>query len=110
MPHEVRDHDLEAYVEHGWPVRDGALVYYGSIDATAWWLIVFAAARRAGLDVRPLEPAARAAAGWVTRNSTPSVYVRRASSGGLAHHWWRDVAPTGWVRPVMVCITTMARR
>lgn len=92
VPHEVRSDALEAYVAHGWPVRDGALRYYGSVDASCWWLIVFGALARHGGDVRPHRAAAGRVAAWLAGRPTPLTYVRRATSGGLAHHWWRDVA------------------
>jgi glycogen debranching enzyme len=90
--HELRRNDLDAYVAHGWPVRDGELRYYGSVDASCWWLIVFGALARHGSDVRHHRAAAGRVAAWLAGRPTPLTYVRRASSGGLGHHWWRDVA------------------
>jgi glycogen debranching enzyme len=92
VPHEVRRHDLDAYVAHGWPVRDGELRYYGSVDASCWWLIVLGALARHGRDVRHHRAAAGRVAAWLAGRPTPLTYARRARSGGLAHHWWRDVA------------------
>ena len=92
VAHEVRDADLDLYVEHGWPVRNGRLEYYGSVDASVWWLIVYAALARGGHDVRGHRDAAVRVASYLAAGSTPLVYRRRAWSGGLAHHWWRDVA------------------
>jgi glycogen debranching enzyme len=92
VPHEVRRHDLGEYVAHGWPVRSGELRYYGSVDASCWWLIVFGALARHGAGVRHHRAAAGRVAAWLAGRPTPLTYARRASSGGLAHHWWRDVA------------------
>jgi glycogen debranching enzyme len=92
VPHEVRAHDLDAYEAHGWPVRDGELRYYGSVDASCWWLIVHGALARHGGAVRQHRAAAGRVAAWLAGRPTPLTYERRASRGGLAHHWWRDVA------------------
>ena len=92
VPHEVRTDDLDLYVEHGWPVRDGVLRYYGSVDASAWFLIVLGALARHGHDVRRHREAGRRVAAWLAGRPHPVAYERRASRGGLAHHWWRDVA------------------
>jgi glycogen debranching enzyme len=92
VPHEVRSHALEAYVSHGWPVRDGELRYYGSVDASCWWLIVLGALARHGTPVRHHLGAAARVAAWLAGRAAPLSYERRATSGGLAHHWWRDVA------------------
>lgn len=94
VPHEIRSHALDAYVAHGWPVRDGELRYYGSVDASCWWLIVFGALARHGGSVRHHRAAAGRVAAWLAGRPTPLAYARRSPSpsGGLAHHWWRDVA------------------
>jgi glycogen debranching enzyme len=90
--HEARDGDLANYVAHGWPVRDGRLRYWGSVDASPWFLVLFGALVRGGHDVRPHEPAARRVAERLAALEMPVAYVRRARRGGLAHHGWRDVA------------------
>jgi glycogen debranching enzyme len=92
VPHEVRSHALDEYEAHGWPVRDGELRYYGSADASCWWLILFGALARHGAPLRHHRPAAAKVAAWVAGRATPLTYARQATSGGLAHHWWRDVA------------------
>lgn len=92
VPHEVRSHDLDEYVAHGWPVRDGELRYYGSVDASCWFLIVLGALARHGEPVRHHRAAAGRVAAWLAGRPTPLTYERRARAGGLAHHWWRDVA------------------
>jgi glycogen debranching enzyme len=90
--HEARDHDLDAYVAHGWPVRDGRLRYYGSVDANPWFLVLVGALARAGEDVRVHLPAARLVADWLARQPMPLAYHRRNPDAGLAHQGWRDVA------------------
>ena len=92
VPHEVRDDDLEVYVAHGWPVRHGVLRYYGSVDAGLWFLIVLGALARHGHDVRRHREAGRRVAAWLAGRPQPVAYERLANRGGLAHHWWRDVA------------------
>ena len=58
--HEYRPEAPAYFAEHGWPVRDGALLYYGTADATSWFLIVLDALGDAALAAE-LEPAWRAA-------------------------------------------------
>ncbi len=62
--HEYRPVAEPRFAELGWPVRDGGLLYYGSADATSWFLVVLGALGDAAL-ARELEPAWRAAAGWL---------------------------------------------
>lgn len=86
-------------VDSGWPVRDGALRYYGSADGTSWFLVVLAASGDADLQ-RELEPNRRAAAGWLRRAlERGGGLVRhgpRRGPGGLLQQGWRDtVDPTG---------------
>lgn len=90
--HEARDADLGAYLAHGWPVRDGRLRYWGSVDAGLWFLILAAALARAGEPVAAHRRAVARVAAWLRAQPMPLAYARRASRGGLAHHWWRDVA------------------
>ncbi len=90
--HEGRDHDLDAYIEHGWPVQHGRLRYYGSIDASLWFLILFAALARFGHPVAGHRGAARRVVQWLEEQPIPLSYRWRNGRAGLAHHWWRDVA------------------
>ncbi|WP_157087298.1 hypothetical protein, partial [Piscicoccus intestinalis] len=53
-----------ALMELGWPVRDGGIRYYGSSDATSWFLVVLDATGDAALQ-RDLAPARAAAARWL---------------------------------------------
>ncbi len=91
--HEYRPEAPAYFAEHGWPVRDGALLYYGTADATSWFLIVLDALGDAALAAE-LEPAWRGAAGWLARTlDAGGGYVRygpRSSPGGLAQQGWRD--------------------
>jgi glycogen debranching enzyme len=108
--HEYRPVAGAWFVEQGWPVRDGGLLYYGTADATSWFLIVLAALGDEALTAE-LEPAWRAAAGWLTRTLDAGGglvrYGPRRGTGGLAQQGWRDsVAPvehhpegSGIVRP-----------
>jgi glycogen debranching enzyme len=80
-------------VDGGWPVRDGALLYYGSADSTCWFLVVLDAladARLAG----ELEASWRAAGDWLERAlRRGGGLVRhgpRHGLGGLLQQGWRD--------------------
>ncbi|HYM56468.1 MAG TPA: hypothetical protein VES79_00755 [Solirubrobacteraceae bacterium] len=95
IPHEHRPQAPGWLVERGWPVRDGALLYYGSADSTLWFLVVLAALGDDSLTAE-LEPAWRAAAGWVERALARGGglirYGPRERPGGLAQQGWRDAA------------------
>lgn len=92
IPHEVRRTTFAA--------GDGTLlpvVYYGTVDATPLWVCVLHDAWRWGLDpavVRELEPALRAALGWMERaaRETPDGFLRYLdeSGSGLANQGWKD--------------------
>ncbi|HYI98909.1 MAG TPA: hypothetical protein VEX36_04415 [Thermoleophilaceae bacterium] len=79
--------------ETGWPVRDGALLYYGSADSTSWFLVVLDALGDERLAVE-LEPASRAAGDWLERTLRRGRgLVRhgpRRHDGGLRQQGWRD--------------------
>ena len=110
IPHEYRPEAAAWFAETGWPVRDGGLLYYGTADATSWFLIVLAALGDAELTSE-LEPAWRAAAAWLVGALDAGAglvrYGPRRGAGGLAQHGWRDaIAPVqdhpegaGIVRP-----------
>ncbi len=98
VPHEWWPRSPAHLVDAGWPVRDGELRYYGSADSTSWFLVVLASLADRGLE-RELEPAWRAAGGWLAAAlDRGGGYVRhgpRRASGGLAQQGWRDtVDPT----------------
>src|SRR5438034_1294226 len=90
--HEARDRDLDEYIAHGWPVRDGRLRYYGSIDAGPWFLIVLGALARRGHDIGDHREAGLQVARWLASSPMPLAYRRRNPSAGLQHQGWRDVA------------------
>ena len=97
IPHEYRPEAGAWFVERGWPVRDGGLLYYGTADATSWFLIVLAALDDAALTSE-LEPAWRAAATWLDGAlQAGGGLIRhgpRRGTGGLAQQGWRDaIAP-----------------
>src|SRR4051794_4534153 len=100
--HEFRPRAEPRFAERGWPVRDGRLLYYGSADSTSWFLVVLAALGDRALTAE-LEPARRAAAGWLERalerGGGVVRYGPRTSSGGLAQQGWRDAAAPGEAHP-----------
>jgi len=110
IPHEYRPVADAWFATAGWPVRDGGLLYYGSADSTSWFLVVLAALGDAAL-ARELEPAWRAAAGWLAGALDAGGglvrYGPRRGTGGLVQQGWRDaIAPVeghpegaGIVRP-----------
>jgi glycogen debranching enzyme len=93
IPHEYRPQADAWFAEAGWPVRDGALLYYGTADATSWFLVLLAALGDAGL-ARELEPSWRAAAAWLAgvldAGGGLVRYGPRGGTGGLAQQGWRD--------------------
>lgn len=97
--HEYRPQAPERFAYMGWPVRDGELRYYGTADATSWFLVVLAALRDRRL-ADELEVAWRGAAGWLERAlERGDGLVRhgpRRGTGGLMQQGWRDaVDPAG---------------
>ena len=91
--HEFRTDPGAWFVEGGWPVRDDGLLYYGSADSTSWFLIVLGATGDAALAAE-LEPAWRAAGGWLAGALEAGGglvrYGPRRSTGGLEQQGWRD--------------------
>jgi glycogen debranching enzyme len=92
----LHEHWLRAprrLVDTGWPVRDGALLYYGSADSTAWFLVVLDALGDDRLTGE-LERNWRAAGEWLARTvERGGGLVRsgpRRAPGGLAQQGWRD--------------------
>jgi glycogen debranching enzyme len=89
--HEYRPVAPQHLVDDGWPVRDRGIRYYGTSDATSWFLILLDATADAGLQ-HELSPAREAAARWLQRTITDG-YVRcgpRRYPGGLSQQGWRD--------------------
>jgi glycogen debranching enzyme len=108
--HEYRPKAEPIFLETGWPVRDGRLQYYGTADATSWFLVVLDALGDAALT-RELDATWRAAADWLAGALDAGGglvrYGPRRGTGGLAQQGWRDaIAPVehhpegaGIVRP-----------
>ena len=95
--HEFRPAPPDAFLARGWPAR-GEFRYYGTADATSWFLVVLAAAGDAAL-ARELEGSWRAAAAWLERTlEAGDGLVRHAPGafpGGLTQQGWRDaIDPT----------------
>jgi glycogen debranching enzyme len=91
--HEYRPVAPSWLVEAGWPLRDGGIRYYGTSDATSWFLVLLAATGDQILRDELADPVRRAA-GWLERAlERGSGLVRcgpRTSPGGLAQQGWRD--------------------
>lgn len=91
--HEYRPHAEPRFEETGWPVRDGELRYYGSADATAWFLVVLAALGDSALR-EELSSTWHAASAWLERALERGRglvrYGPRSASGGLVQQGWRD--------------------
>ena len=92
--HEFRDEPPAEFV--GWPV--GPFAYYGTADATSWFLVLLAALSEPGLT-RELEPNWRAAAAWLRAELDAGgglIRHRQGSLGALSQQGWRDcVDPIG---------------
>ena len=80
-------------VEMGWPVRDGRLLYYGSVDSTSWFLVALAALGDEDLATE-LGTNWRATGEWLERSvQRGGGLVRhgpRRGPGGLCQQGWRD--------------------
>jgi glycogen debranching enzyme len=82
--HEFRDRAPEGFLELGWP-DDGPFDYYGTADATSWYLIV-----AASLGVEAPEAAA-----WLERALDRGGGLVRSGPGewpALSQQGWRDTA------------------
>ena len=89
--HEFRTCAPEGFVAAGWP-DEGEFRYYGTANATSWFLVVLAAAGGGGL-ADELEPAWRAAGEWLERAlERGGGLVRHAPGtwGALSQQGWRD--------------------
>ncbi len=82
--HEFRDAAPEPFVDAGWP-DDGPFAYYGTADATSWFLVVAGAL---GEPVAGWEAAAR----WLAGELDAGGGLLRHSPGrfGLTQQGWRD--------------------
>ncbi|HEY6933580.1 MAG TPA: hypothetical protein VI452_09285 [Marmoricola sp.] len=96
--HEYRPEAPEWLVAAQWPVRDGELRYYGTSDATSWFLVVLDATADAALQAE-LADARAAAAGWLEQALRDGGgFVRcgpRRHPGGLVQQGWRDASAPG---------------
>ncbi len=93
--HEFRPQAEPRFEQMGWPVRDGQLRYYGSADATSWFLVVLAKLGDAALE-KELSRHWRAASAWVEqaleRGDGLIRHGPRQGRGGLAQQGWRDAS------------------
>ena len=93
--HEFRDRAPDQFRRAGWP-DEGEFVYYGTADATSWYLVLTAALSSDSAD--DLEPAWRAAAGWLERALERGGGLVRHAGGewpALTQQGWRDtIDPT----------------
>lgn len=91
--HEYRPVAPNWLVEAGWPVRDGGICYYGTSDATSWFLVLLAATGDVPLQTE-LAASRAAASRWLeSALVTGGGLVRsgpRTFRGGLAQQGWRD--------------------
>jgi glycogen debranching enzyme len=90
--HEFRPAPPESFVAAGWPDA-GEFRYYGTADATPWFLVLLAALNDAALTAE-LADAWRAAAAWLERALDAGGGLLRHSPGafpgGLTQQGWRD--------------------
>jgi glycogen debranching enzyme len=91
--HEYRPVAPDWMVDAGWPVRDGGIRYYGTSDATSWFLVVLAATGDAELQAE-LSAHRDAAGRWLeSALAAGGGLVRcgpRQHPGGLTQQGWRD--------------------
>lgn len=91
--HEYRPVAPQYMIDLGWPVRDGAIAYYGSNDSVPWFLHLLAMTGDAALQLE-LADHSRAAGQWLlgalARGGGLLRSPVRRYSGGLAHQGWRD--------------------
>jgi glycogen debranching enzyme len=96
--HEFWPQAPEWLVAAGWPARDGQLRYYGSSDATSWFLVLLDATGDPALQDELAD--ARAAAGaWLERALEDGAGLVRCGPlthpGGLQQQGWRDASAPG---------------
>jgi glycogen debranching enzyme len=90
--HEFREFPPDSFIIRGWP-GDGPFRYYGSADATSWFLVLLDATGDREL-AGELESAWRAAAEWLRRTLDDGGgllwHGPGAHRGGLTQMGWRD--------------------
>ena len=88
--HEFRPRPPASFLAAGWP-DPGPFRYYGTADATSWFIVVLCALGDDGL-VAELDAAWRAAAGWHARALERGRGLLRHEPGefGLRQQGWRD--------------------
>jgi glycogen debranching enzyme len=87
--HEFRDAAPDGFVRAGWPDR-GPFAYYGTADATSWFVLLMAATGDGAL-ARELDGAWRAAGAWLAG--------ALERGGGLVRHApgeWPALGQQGW--------------
>ena len=96
--HEYHEVAPDWLIHAGWVVRDGGIRYYGSSDATSWFLVVLEATGNAELQTE-LSAYWRAAASWLEHAlDAGGGFVRfgpRKHGGGLIQQGWRDSVNPG---------------
>jgi glycogen debranching enzyme len=91
--HEFRPGAPEQFVAAGWPA-DGPFAYYGTADATSWFLVLLHATGDAALAAE-LDSAWRAAGGWLAGALDRGGGLVRHAPGewpALSQQGWRDTA------------------
>jgi glycogen debranching enzyme len=89
--HEFRAQTPEPFLAAGWPDA-GVFSYYGTADATSWFLVLLGALGDPELE-RELEPNWRAAGGWLERALQRGGGLVRNAPGdwpALVQQGWRD--------------------
>jgi glycogen debranching enzyme len=90
--HEFRERPPDILATAGWP-RPDPFRYFATADATSWFLVLLDAVRDDAL-ARELEPAWRAAAGWLRHTLNQGDGLLRHGPGsapvGLTQQGWRD--------------------
>jgi glycogen debranching enzyme len=96
--HEYHPVAPDWLLDAGWAVRDGGIRYYGTSDATSWFLVVLAATGNAELQ-QELSAHWRAAGSWLEAAlDAGGGFVRfgpRKHRGGLTQQGWRDSVNPG---------------
>jgi glycogen debranching enzyme len=91
--HEFRPVAPAWLIDRRWPIRGGGLLYYGTADATSWFLVVLAATGDRRL-IAELTESWQAAARWLEealeRGGGFVWHGPRDYPGGLTQQGWRD--------------------